>query len=152
MRTRPLRSNPSGDESPPFQVFPMNPWLDHSLSAEFLSFLIAPERKLRPNHETTTKPQSNFHYELFPPEENLDSRGNTVTTIHCHGQIMLETRDQIKEIFQSTPFHGRIIFDLSDVDYLDSAGLGALISCKLSAAKQGGVSVTYAQITARVLQ
>jgi anti-anti-sigma factor len=104
---------------------------------------------------TMTKTNS-FRYELayseVPPEQDLDSRGNKVTTIQCRGQIVLETKDRIKEIFQSTPFHGRIIFDLSDVDYLDSAGLGTLLSLKLSAVKQGGVGVSYTHMTARVLQ
>ena len=38
------------------------------------------------------------------------------------------------------------------MDYLDSAGLGALIRLKLSAVKQGGVSVNYQSMTPRVMQ
>ncbi len=47
-----------------------------------------------------------------------------MTTIKCHGKIVLESNDQIMEIFKSTPFYDGIVFDLSDVDYVDSAGLG----------------------------
>jgi anti-anti-sigma factor len=55
-------------------------------------------------------------------------------------------------MFKLTPFHGRIVIDLSDVSYVDSAGLGALVRLKLSAIKQGGVSVNLVQMTPRALQ
>lgn len=97
-----------------------------------------------------------FRYELeyseVPESEVLDSRGNKVTTIKCHGRLVAGRTDQLQEIFKTTPFHGRIIIDLGDVEYVDSAGLGALIRLKLSAVKEGGVSVKFVQITPRVLQ
>jgi anti-anti-sigma factor len=93
-----------------------------------------------------------FEYSEVDPSEDLDSRGRKVTTVKCHGSLVAETRDQIEQIFKETPFQGRIIMDLSDVDYVDSAGLGALIRLKLSAVKQGAVSVKYAAMTPRVMQ
>jgi anti-anti-sigma factor len=97
-----------------------------------------------------------FHYEIEKSEldksEALDSRGNQVTTIKCHGKLVAENRSQLEEIFKAHPFSGRIVVDLSDVDYIDSAGLGALMRLKLSAIKQGGVSVNYVQMTPRVMQ
>jgi|SRR5579863_3173705 anti-sigma B factor antagonist len=97
-----------------------------------------------------------FHYEIEKSEvaesEVLDSRGNQITTIKGHGKLVAENRDQLEEIFKHTPFSGRIVIDLSDVDYIDSAGLGALMRLKLSAIKQGGVSVNFVQMTPRVLQ
>ena len=65
---------------------------------------------------------------------------------------MIETRDQIEEMFKIHPFHGRIIIDLSDVNYIDSAGLGALIRLKMSAFKEAGVSVKFVEMTPRVMQ
>jgi anti-anti-sigma factor len=97
-----------------------------------------------------------FHYELEYSEideaDALDSRGTKVTTIRCHGSILVENRGQVEEIFKGTPFHGRIVMDLGDVDYVDSAGLGALMRLKLSAVTHGGVSVKYLNMTPRVLQ
>jgi anti-anti-sigma factor len=97
-----------------------------------------------------------FHYDVEKSEvgesDVLDSRGNQVTTIKCHGKLVLETRSQIEEIFKHTPFHGRIVMDLSDVNYIDSAGLGALIRLKMSAIKEGGVSVEFVEMTPRVMQ
>jgi anti-anti-sigma factor len=100
--------------------------------------------------------QGLFHYEVehseVDPSEALDSRGTKVTTVKCHGKLVAETRGQLEEMFQRTPFEGRIVIDLSDVHYVDSAGLGALIRLKLSAVKHGGVSVNFVQMTPRVMQ
>ena len=101
-------------------------------------------------------PKEAFHYEIeyseVDPSEAMDSRGNKQTTVKCHGSIVAENRDQIEGIFKQTPFHGRIVMDLSDVHYIDSAGLGALIRLKLSAAKEGGVSVKFVDMTPRIAQ
>lgn len=101
-------------------------------------------------------PQGSFQYEIeyseIDPSEALDSRGTKVTTIHCHGRLIAENRTQLEELFKTTPFQGRIVIDLHDVNYIDSAGLGALIRLKLSAVKQGGVSVKFVQMTPRVMQ
>jgi hypothetical protein len=75
-------------------------------------------------------PDNSFHYEFeyseVPESEDLDSRGRKVTTVKCHGNLVAETREQLEGMFKHTPFRGRIVFDLSDVNYVDSAGLGAL--------------------------
>jgi anti-anti-sigma factor len=99
---------------------------------------------------------SSFHYEIEESEvdksQDLDSRGNKLTTVKCHGQLVAETRGQLEEIFKVHPFQGRIVIDLADVSYVDSAGLGALIRLKLSAVKHGAVSVEYVQMTPRIMQ
>ena len=96
-------------------------------------------------------PNDSFHYEV-EESEVLDSRGNQVTTFKCHGRLVIETSGQIEGMFKANPFRGRIVIDLSDVNYIDSAGLGALIRLKMSAIKEGGVSVEFVQMTPRVLQ
>src|ERR1700689_4791042 len=101
-------------------------------------------------------PTDPFHYEVETSEvdksEDLDSRGNQVLTFKCHGRLGMGTRDQIEGMFKQHPFHGRIVIHLSDVNYIDSAGLGALMRLKLSAIKEGGVSVHFVKMTPRVLQ
>jgi len=100
--------------------------------------------------------QGSFYYESEYSEvdspEVLDSLGNKVTTIKCHGRLVLETKGQLEEMFKHIPFQGRIVIDLSDVDYIDSAGLGALVRLKVSAKKEAGVSVKFVQMTRRVMQ
>jgi len=99
---------------------------------------------------------NSFHYEFEYSEldksQDLDSRGTKVTKVKCHGNIVAETRHTVEEIFKNTPFQGHIIMDLSDVGYIDSAGLGALMRLKLSAIKQGGTDVKFVEMTPRVLQ
>ena len=76
-------------------------------------------------------PRDSFRYEIEKSEidksEALDSRGSEVTTFKCQGRLVLETRDQIEEMFKLHPFHGRIVIDMGDVDYIDSAGIGELV-------------------------
>jgi anti-anti-sigma factor len=86
-----------------------------------------------------------------PESEVLDSRGNKPTIIKAHGKLVAGNTDRVQEMFKVIPFHGRIIVDLSNVDYIDSAGLGALIRLKFPAIKQGGVSVKYVHMSPRVL-
>jgi anti-anti-sigma factor len=97
-----------------------------------------------------------FHYEIEKSEidksEALDSRGTEVTTFKLHGKLVAENRAQLEEMFKNTPFQGRIVIDLGDISYVDSAGLGALIRLKMSAIAHGGVSVEFVHMTARVMQ
>jgi anti-anti-sigma factor len=102
--------------------------------------------------ETDNTFRYEYEYSEVPESEVLDSRGNKVTTIKCHGRLVAGNAGRVQEIFQVTPFHGRIIIDLSDLDSIDSAGLGALIRLKLSAVKEGGVSVKFVRMAPRVLQ
>lgn len=88
----------------------------------------------------------------LPAAEVLDSRGGGVTTFKCRGRLVLETRNQVEDMVKLHPFHGHIYIDLENVDYVDSAGLGALIRLKMSAIKEGGVSVKFVHMTPRILQ
>jgi anti-sigma B factor antagonist len=97
-----------------------------------------------------------FHYDIeysqLDPSQARDSRGNKITTIRCHGRLVAETREKLEGIFKDTAFHGHIYFDLGDVSYLDSAGLGALIRLKVSAMKESSVSLTFVEMGPRVMQ
>ena len=100
-----------------------------------------------------TRPfQYEFEYSEVDKSEDLDSRGTKVTTVICHDHLVAETKDQVEQMFKETPFRGRIVIDLGDVNYLDSAGLGAPMRLKLSAIKQGGVSGKLVKMTPRVMQ
>jgi anti-anti-sigma factor len=93
-----------------------------------------------------------FEFSALDKSQDLDSRGTKVTTVKCHGNIVAETRHRVEEIFKDTPFQGHIIMGVSDVGYIDSAGLGSLMRLKLSSIKQGGVHVKFVEMTPRVLQ
>jgi anti-anti-sigma factor len=83
----------------------------------------------------TAAPVGTFHYDL---EESHDEYGNHVSTINCHGRLVSDTASQLKSVVkQLIPQGGRILIDLQDVQQLDSAGLGTLVSLKVSAVNAG---------------
>jgi anti-anti-sigma factor len=92
-----------------------------------------------------------FHYEVEKSED--DQHGNKVTTIKCHGRLVSESAGEIKELVRPLlPLGGRIVIDLSDLNYLDSTGLGALVGLKASAIKQGICILELVNMTPRVLE
>ena len=98
----------------------------------------------------TTTPETSFHYEVKKSE---DENKWKVTTITCHGRLVSDNADQIKEIVKPLIAEGgRIVLDFGDLKYLDSLGLGALVGLKVSAIKQGLVLLEFAKMTPRVLE
>ena len=77
-----------------------------------------------------------FRYEIEKPAE--DQFGNKVTTIKCHGSQVNDTTGEMKELVKPLiPLGGRIVLDFSDLNYLDSSGLGTLVGLKATAIRQG---------------
>ena len=75
-------------------------------------------------------PSESFHCEVEKLKDK-DERGNQVTTVKCHGRLFAETAGKMKvELKPLISQGGRIVVDLGDVNYLDSAGLGALVGLK----------------------
>jgi anti-anti-sigma factor len=92
-----------------------------------------------------------FRYEVEKSPD--DQFGNKVTTIKCHGKLISENSNEIKELVKPLiPLGGRIVVDLGDLEYLDSSGLGALVGLKVTALKQGLVILDFVNMTPRVLE
>jgi anti-sigma B factor antagonist len=92
-----------------------------------------------------------FRYEIDKSSD--DPHGNKVTKITCHGRLVTESAGEIKEVVKPLiPQGGRIILDLSDVSYLDSTGVGALVSLKATAIKQGLCILEFVNMTPRILE
>ena len=80
-------------------------------------------------------PEADFHYEV---QKSEDETAGPITTILCHGRLVGQTAGQVKEVVKPLiPLGGRIVLDLTDVDSLDSSGLGTLVGLKVSALKEG---------------
>lgn len=70
------------------------------------------------------------------------------TTIKCHGRIVSETADELKQLVKPMiPKVRRIILDLSDVSFIDSSGLGTLVGLKVSAASAAYTSLELVNLS-----
>jgi anti-sigma B factor antagonist len=96
-------------------------------------------------------PHGSLQYEIETSKD--DEYGNKVTTIACHGKLVIENARQMNEVVKPLiPLGGRIVVDLGDLSYLDSAGLGTLLGLKVSAIKQGYCKLEFVNMTPRVLE
>jgi anti-sigma B factor antagonist len=96
----------------------------------------------------STAPGTAFHYEM---EETKDENDFTVTVVKCHGRLTSENKDEIRNVVQPLILRGgRIALDFADLDYLDSAGLGAIVGLKVSAISRGLCVLMLWNLTPRV--
>jgi anti-anti-sigma factor len=75
----------------------------------------------------------------FPPQLHLDVRKNDGNVeVFCRGRLTAETangfKQQIRDIISNEK---TVVLDLSDLNHVDSTGLGTLVSLWVSAKKQG---------------
>ncbi len=90
-----------------------------------------------------TPPSPLFTYEV-------ELAGDT-TTIKGHGRLVGETAPELKQLVKPMiPKCRRIILDLSDVNFVDSSGLGTLVGLKISAAAAAYCSLEFVNLSPRV--
>jgi len=98
----------------------------------------------------STAPQPSFRYEV---EKSTDELSNAVTTIKCHGRLVSDTAGQLKETVKPLiPLGGRILLDLTDVEHLDSSGLGTLVGLKASSINAGYCTLELVNLSPRVAE
>ena len=68
-------------------------------------------------------------------------------TVHCSGRITSATSDLLQKTIRALiPENRHIVLDLSGVSYIDSSGIGAMVSVYLAASRVGGdLKVSNAQ-------
>jgi|HubBroStandDraft_5_1064220.scaffolds.fasta_scaffold1834747_1 anti-anti-sigma factor len=92
-----------------------------------------------------------FQYEVETLQD--DGQGNKVTTVRCHGVLAIANAGLMKEVVKPLiPQGGRIVIDLGDLKYMDSTGLGVLVSLKAAALRQGLCILQFENMTPRVLE
>lgn len=70
-----------------------------------------------------------------PFSYEVEMSGDDTTVIKCHGRVVSSSSGELKELVKPMiPKCRRIVLDLSDVPFVDSAGLGTLVGLKVSAA------------------
>lgn len=79
-------------------------------------------------------------------------KGNKVTKVKWYGKLTNANAGQLKEVVKPLlASGGRAIVDLGDVSFVDSSGLGAMVSLKVSAIDQAGCVLEFVNMTPRVL-
>jgi anti-sigma B factor antagonist len=88
-----------------------------------------------------------FHFEVESSPEGEPKE----TTVRCHGRLGHQTagelRDTVKPLISQG---GSIVIDLTDVNFMDSLGLGTLVSLKASALNEGYCTLKVVNLTPRV--
>ncbi|MGV8969446.1 MAG: STAS domain-containing protein [Microbacteriaceae bacterium] len=81
----------------------------------------------------------------------LEPAGDGATIVRPNGRLNMVTAGKMKEIVTEAIEAGttRFIIDLSEVDFMDSSGLGALVS-SLKSARQAGGDLRIASATDQV--
>ena len=73
------------------------------------------------------------------------------TTVMCHGKVVTQTAEQVKELVKPLITRGgRIVLDFADVTHVDSSGLGALVGLKVSAVGAGYCTLEFVNLSPRV--
>lgn len=77
------------------------------------------------------------------PDSELDlstERKNAETVVHASGRITAATSPQLQSVIRALlPGSRRVVLDLKNVHYIDSSGIGALVSVHLAAGKAQSV-------------
>ena len=79
----------------------------------------------------------------LPFEYEVEVSGDT-TRVKCHGKVVLETAGALQQLVKPMiPKCRRIVLDLSDVNRLDSCGLGTLVGLQVSARASAYCSLEF---------
>lgn len=75
---------------------------------------------------------------------------NGTVTLLCHGKLVAGTAPLLQDEVRATiPIAQTIVLDLSDVQYMDSSGLGALVSIYVTT-KRAGKRLQLVNLSERV--
>lgn len=85
-----------------------------------------------------------------PFRYEVEMSGDT-TTVRCHGRIVSDTADELKQLVKPMiPKCRRIVLDLTDVDHIDSSGLGTLVGLKVSAGAAAYCTLEFTNLSPHV--
>ena len=91
--------------------------------------------------------QNAFHCDV---ESSTDGEVK-MTTVRCHGRLVNQTAGELRDIVKPLiPQGGSIVIDLTDVNFMDSLGLGTLVGLKVSAVNEGYCKLTLVNLTPRI--
>jgi len=78
---------------------------------------------------------------------------NNVSIFAISGRLDAASADELKKKFKETDYPGaKYVFDLTDVDFIDSTGLGSIVSClKFAVESDGNVKIAALQAKPRMV-
>jgi anti-anti-sigma factor len=89
-----------------------------------------------------------FHCDI---DSSTDEDGNKLVTVQCHGRLVNQTSGELRDTVKPLiPQGGTIVVDLTDVNFMDSMGLGTLVSLKVSALNEGYCTLKMVNLTPRI--
>jgi anti-sigma B factor antagonist len=92
--------------------------------------------------------QNAFHCDIH---SSTDENGHKHVTVHCHGRLVNQTSGELRDAIKPLiPQGGKIVVDLTDVNFMDSMGLGTLVALKVSAINEGFCTLTLVNLTPRI--
>lgn len=84
-------------------------------------------------------------------DNSTDEKGHRLATVHCHGRLVNQTSGELRETVKPLiPQGGTIVIDLTDVNFMDSMGLGTLVGLKVSALNEGFCTLTLVNVGPRI--
>ena len=84
-------------------------------------------------------------------EKTAEGVSPRVATVTCHGRLVAGTAEVLKEAVKPLiASGGQIVVDLSDVQYVDSMGLGSLVGLKVSAIGAGYCTLEFRNLSQKV--
>ena len=87
-----------------------------------------------------------------PLQLDVNSTNEGVTTVACNGRLASDTSESFEtQVKGLIPRSRRIVLDLTNLSYMDSSGLGALVSVYASA-KSGDVELRLINLNSRIQQ
>ncbi|MBV8629875.1 MAG: STAS domain-containing protein [Silvibacterium sp.] len=90
----------------------------------------------------------------FDVEESEGQHGLPLTTVRCHGRLTSGNSEEIKRLIKPLIEAGgrHIVIDCTDLESIDSSGLGALVGLKISAIHKGLVKLELVNLSPRVTE
>jgi anti-anti-sigma factor len=89
---------------------------------------------------------------FFEVEESEDEHKLPLTTVRCKGKMLrdsgLKIKNLVKPLIEAGGRH--IVIDLTELESLDSSGLGALVGLKVSALNKGLCQLDITNLSPRI--
>ena len=92
--------------------------------------------------------QEGFHAEV---KETQDAQSGRTVHVLCHGRLVAGDTEPLRTtVAPLIARGGRLVIDCSDITYIDSMGLGALVALKVSSVHKGFGTLEFTNLSPRI--